>query len=232
MNYFRFKLTLPLFSLIFSGLVFGVPEGAITTLTVQSNDIKKYVSHMKNNPEIFEAVGSDVAGVCVTRSGNNYAGEMFVWNAFPSLEKALGMIEQYDPANPAPAYDDLRSVKYAAVYKPLKEFDLDPGFERLWRLKLNDEMAFASKMVELEAAIRKAGNEINLALFAPVGGGIHETGMYHFRAIFKSGTDAGKVLDQFYDGASFSPIWMDAQKYVDEIISETIEMCEIIYTAK
>ncbi len=43
MNYLRFKLTLPLFSLIFSGLVFGVPEGAITTLTVQSNDIEKYV---------------------------------------------------------------------------------------------------------------------------------------------------------------------------------------------
>jgi hypothetical protein len=56
--------------------------------------------------------------------------------------------------------------------------------------------------------------------------------MYHLRAIFKSGSDAGKVLDQFYDGASFSSIWMDAQTYVDEIVSETIEMSEIIYTAK
>ncbi|MBT5102746.1 MAG: hypothetical protein HOA40_05240 [Porticoccaceae bacterium] len=231
MNHLKFTFTI-LISLVFSSLAMAAPEGAITTLTVQADDINKYVQYMKKNPETFKAIGSDVAGVCVTRAGNNYPGEMFVWNAFPSLEKALGMIEAYDPANPAPAFDRLRSVKYAAVFKPLKEFDLEPGFERLWRIKLNDEMAFTNKMTELEAAIRAAGNKVNLAVFAPVGGGIHETGMHHFRAIFKSGSEAGKVLDQFYAGASFSSIWIEAQQYVDEIVSETIEVCEVIYTAK
>ena len=159
MNFFRLKLTLPLFSLIFSGLVFGVPEGAITTLTVQSNNIEKYVSHMKNNSETFEALGSDVAGVCVTRSGNNYAGEMFVWNAFESVEQAMAATDAYDPMNAPAELAAMREVKYNAIFKPLKPFKLAPGSERLWRLNIapHNVMPFVGKMTELEAALRAAG---------------------------------------------------------------------------
>ena len=102
----------------------------------------------------------------------------------------------------------------------------------MWRIKLNDENAFAEKMVELEAGIRAAGHDVNLGVFAPVGGGVHETGMFHFRAVFKSGGEAGKVLDEFYSGASFGSAWADAQEYVDEIVSETVELCQVIYTAE
>ena len=67
---------------------------------------------MKSNPETFKALGADMAGVCVTRAGNSYPGEMFVWNAFSSLEDALSMLEAYDQYNPDPAYNRLRKVKY------------------------------------------------------------------------------------------------------------------------
>ena len=87
-------------------------------------------------------------------------------------------------------------------------------------------------MVELEKALQAAGHDVRLGVYAPVGGGVHETGMFHFRAIFNNGAEAGKALDGFYAGASFSTIWADAQEYVDGIVSETVELCQVIYTAK
>ena len=229
----KIKLTLVvIFTFGFSSNMLAVPEGAFTTLMVQAKDTNRYIEYMKSNPDTFEALGADMAGVCVTRAGNSYPGEMFVWNAFSSLEDALGMLEAYDPYNPDPAYNRLRKVKYSAAFKPIKDFALEPGFERLWRIKLNDENAFAEKMVELEAGIRAAGHDVNLGVFAPVGGGVHETGMFHFRAIFNTGKEAGKALDGFYAGASYASIWAEAQEYVDEIVNETIEVCQVIYSAK
>ena len=231
----KLKLTLAvIFTFGFSNNLLAVPEGAFTALWVQAKDVYKYIDHMKNNPETFEALGASDAGVCVTRAGNNYPGEMFVWSAFPNLEGALSMIETYDPFNPDPVYKRLRKAKYTSAFKPLKDNPILPQdtFERLWRIKLNDENAFTAKMVKLEKALQAAGHDVRLGVYAPVGGGVHETGMFHFRAIFNNGAEAGKALDGFYAGASFSTIWADAQEYVDGIVSETVELCQVIYTAK
>ena len=70
---------------------------------------------MKKNTAPFEAIGSDVAGVCVTRSGNQYPGEMFVWNAYGSIEDAFIASQKYDPMTPNKQFEKLRKVKYAPV---------------------------------------------------------------------------------------------------------------------
>jgi hypothetical protein len=57
-------------------------------------------------------------------------------------------------------------------YKPVKEFELRPGYERLWRLKRNDWRAFAKKMEELESALKAAGHDMRIGVFYPLGGGI------------------------------------------------------------
>ncbi len=229
----KMKLTLAVFFTFgFSVNLMAVPEGAFSTLMVQAKDVNKYIDYMKNNTETFEALGASDAGVCVTRAGNNYPGEMFVWSAFSNLEGALAMVEAYDPFNPDPAYKRLRRVKYTSVFKPLKDNPILPQntFERLWRIKLNNETAFTDKMITLEDY--KIEKDKDLGVFAPVGGGVHETGMFHFRAIFNTGKEAGKALDGFYAGASYASIWAEAQEYVDEIVTETIELCQVIYSAK
>ena len=109
----------------------SAPEGSFTTLHVKAMDVAKYVDYMKKNTGPFKAIGSDVAGVCVTRSGNQYPGEMFVWNAFGSIEDAFIASQKYDPMTPNKQFEKLRKVKYAATWKPVKEFELRPGYERL-----------------------------------------------------------------------------------------------------
>ena len=225
MNIFKSSLAFMMFAALNAS---AAPEGAFTTLMVQANDVEKYIDYMKKNTAPFEAIDSDVAGVCVTKSGNQYPGEMFVWNAFPSIEKAFAVSELYDPMNTTSAFEKLRSVKYSATFKPIKEFDLKPGYERLWRLKLNDWRAFAADMTILEKALQKAGHEMRLGVFYPLGGGNE---VFHLRAVTIDGAASGRVADDYFAGAEYGQIWDNAfAKYVDEIVSETVESCEIIYT--
>ena len=205
----------------------SAPEGAFTTLHVKAMDVAKYVDFMKKNTQPFEAIGSDVAGVCVTRSGNQYPGEMFVWNAYGSIEDAFIASQKYDPMTPNKQFEKLRKVKYGVTWKPVKEFELRPGYERLWRLKLNDWRAFAKKMEELESALKAAGHDMRLGVFYPLGGG---TEVFHLRAVTDTASQSGKVADEYFAGASYGKIWDSAFQYVDEIVSETVEECEIIYT--
>lgn len=224
MNIFKSSLAFIMFAALNAS---AAPEGAFTTLMVQANDVEKYIDYMKKNTAPFEAIDSDVAGVCVTKSGNQYPGEMFVWNAFPSIEKAFAVSELYDPMNTTSAFEKLRSVKYSATFKPIKEFDLKPGYES-WRLKLNDWRAFAADMTILEKALQKAGHEMRLGVFYPLGGGNE---VFHLRAVTIDGAASGRVADDYFAGAEYGQIWDNAfAKYVDEIVSETVESCEIIYT--
>ena len=205
----------------------SAPEGAFTTLHVKAMDVAKYVDFMKKNTQPFEAIGSDVAGVCVTRSGNQYPGEMFVWNAYGSIEDAFIASQKYDPMTTNKQFEKLRKVKYGVTWKPVKEFELRPGYERLWRLKLNDWRAFAKKMEELESALKASGHDMRLGVFYPLGGG---TEVFHLRAVTDTASQSGKVADEYFAGASYGKIWDSAFQYVDEIVSETVEECEIIYT--
>jgi len=128
--------------LVLSCFIFAqsAPEGAFSTLHVQAEDPQEYIDYLKENTEAFEAIGSDLAGVCVTRTGNTYSGEMFVWNGFSSMAAAMKGADLYDPASAPRALQKLREVKYSTFWKPLKDFPIRPSsFERLNRIKIARE---------------------------------------------------------------------------------------------
>lgn len=219
-------------TLVISLNVLAVPEGAFNTLMVQAKDVNKYIEYMKANTGPFEAIGSDVAGVCVTKSGNDYPGQMFVWNAFSSVEKALAASDLYDPMNTSSGFNKQRKVMYSATFKPLKVFELKPGSERLWRLKLNNPSKYAEKLIEIEKAMNEAGHEVRIGLFAPIAGGKEETGMFHLRGVSNTAAESGAAIDDFYAGASWASLWDESMEYIDEVVTETMEKCEVIYTAE
>ena len=68
---------------------------------------------------------------------------------------------------PNKQFEKLRKVKYAATWKPVKDFELRQD-ERLWRLKLNDWRAFAKKMEELETSLKAAGHDMRIGVFYPL----------------------------------------------------------------
>ena len=212
----------------------NVPQGAFSSLHVQTDDPQEYIDYLKENTEAFEAIGSDMAGGCVTRTGNSYTGEMFVWNGFSSMAEAMKGGDLYDPATAPRALQKLREVKYSTFWKPLKDFPIRPSsFERLNRIKiarenLNEYMATA---IEFEKAVRAEGNDFNLGIFQPFGGGYSEQD-YHVRGSHANSEEAGEIIDRGYAGAASTALYLKLLSLAEEVVTDTYESCQVIYTAE
>ena len=213
----------------------GPGEGAFNTIMVQADDTAKYVEYLRANPGLFKGVGATAAGVCITRSGNDYEGQMFVWSAYPDLASALHANTVYDPNNAPSALAKLRTVKYGVSWKGLKSFRLDPGWERVLRIKVSPENlnAYVESLRELETAIINSGHKsFNMGLFGPFGGGVHESRTIMVRAISPTARESGQIADEYFAGASWGRIWEKSRALIDEVVSDTYEVCEQIYTAE
>ena len=180
---------------------------------VQAKDPDAYIATLKKNPAPFIAIGSSVAGACVTKTGHDYPGQMFIFNGFASFEEAMAATDKYDAMKATPELMAIREVKYNVMFKPLKEYTLEPGSERLWRLKISTEnlQAYVNKIAELETALRAAGHKINVGVFQPIGGGVHEAihlrGGKSFNRSFRQNSRRGfckRALDEHL-GRSLSP---------------------------
>ena len=67
----------------------GLPEGGFSTFHVVAENPYEYIEVLKATPEALAAGGGDVVGYCMTMTGHDYPGEMFIWNAYSSLKDAL-----------------------------------------------------------------------------------------------------------------------------------------------
>ena len=210
----------------------AVGDGAFVALMVKAQDPDVYIKMLKKNPAPFEAIGSSTAGACITKTGADYPGQMFIWNAFDSMEQAMAATDKYDPMRATPELTAIREVQYNVMFKPLKDFTLEPASERLWRLNISPENVplFVSKMAELETALRDAGHKVNVGVFQPIGGGVHET--IHLRAVSPTYGESGKILDDAFSGAGWMSLWSEGLALVDEVVSDNYEHCQIIYTAE
>ena len=83
----------------------------------------------------------------------------------------------------------------------------------------------------LEKALNDAGHDIRIGVFSPIGGGSAETRMFHLRAVGNSSAETGAAIDDYFSGASWGRVWDASQEYVDEVVNETLENCQIVYTA-
>lgn len=211
----------------------GTTDGAFTTLMLAAPDIDKYVDTLKSNTSAFAATGATDAGVCITRSGNEYDGQMMVWSAFPSVEAALAGSLNYDPQNAPASFAELRDTKYAVTWKAAKPFRLDPGYERVQRVvlpssKLQD---FVVAMTAFEEAVIKAGHDFFVGIFIPLGGGTHEAQTLMVRAITPDAASHGRLFDEYFDGkATWSAEWAALQAVGFTVISDNFEECEQTYS--
>ena len=234
------KIFALLFSLVISVACFAddqssgsVGKGAFSTLMLQVSDVDTYIKALKSNDGPFKTVGSVAAGYCLTRSGNDYPGQMFVWNAFDSVSDAMAGVLKYDPYKAPKAFAALREVKYSAVFKPLNDFKLDPGIERLWRVAVPAEnlSKFVEGVVEVESALRGKGYDLNMGVFMALAGGAAETKTLHVRAAARDGATLGKIVDEYFENPAWSGVWNRTIAMASSIETDTIEECEQVYSA-
>ena len=234
------KIYVMLLGLVLSGVCFGESDsagspgkGAFSTLMVQVSDVDSYIKALKSNDGPFKTVGSVAAGYCLTRSGNDYPGQMFVWNAFDSVSDAMAGVLKYDPYKAPKTFAALREVKYSAIFKPLNDFKLDPGIERLWRIAVPTQnlSGFVEGIVEVESALREKGYDLNMGVFMALAGGAAETKTLHVRAAARDGATLGKIVDEYFENPAWSEVWNRTMAMASSIETDTIEECEQVYSA-
>ena len=211
----------------------GTTDGAFTTLMLSTIDVNRYVETLKSNTAAFKATGATDAGVCITRSGNEYDGQMMVWSAFTSVQAALEGSLKYDPQQAPPSFARLRDAKYGVTWKPLKPFRLDLGYERVQRVIVqgNKLQNFIAAMTAFEEAVIDAGNDFFVGIFAPLGGGTHEAKTLMVRAITPDAASHGKIFDDYFDGkAPWASEWAALQAVGYEVVSDNFEECEQTYS--
>ena len=175
---------------------------------------------------------SSDAGVCVTKSGNQYPGQMMIWNAFPSVEAAMIGSLKYDPYKAKGPISKLREVKHSTIWKSLKSFRLEPGHEVVGRFKVKQENinAFVQAIASLEKEIQSNGHpDFFNGVFVSIAGGI-ESQTIKVRSITSSASDQGKIADEYFSGKYKS--FNDAVALTEGFVDEQIQICEQIYFTK
>ena len=207
-------------------------DGAFTTLMIAATDINKYTETLRENPSAFQATGTTGAGVCVTNSGNDYPGQMMVWSAFPDVATALTGGTKYDPQSAPRSFERLREIKYGVTWKPLTPFRLEPGYERVQRIKVSAEnlQAFSEGLNKLESSIKSAGhhNFYNGA-FVQIGGGTHEVETLMVRSITRDANAMGILFDEYFAGTATWAADYDNLMLLGEVVSDNMEICEQLY---
>ena len=204
-------------------------KGAFTSLYVSASDVDKYVSFLRKNSDAFKAIGSSDAGVCITRSGNQYPGQMMIWNAFPSVEAAMIGSLKYDPYKATGPISNLRNIKHSTIWKSLKSFRLEPGHEIVGRFKVKQEniSSFVKAMDSLEKEIQDNGHpDFFNGVFVSIAGGA-ESQTLKVRSITSSASDQGKIADEYFSGKYKS--FNDAIAFTEGFVDEQIQVCEQIY---
>ena len=204
-------------------------QGAFTSLYVSASDVDKYVSFLRKNSDAFKAIGSSDAGVCITRSGNQYPGQMMIWNAFPSVEAAMIGSLKYDPYKATGPISSLRNIKHSTIWKSLKSFRLEPGHEIVGRFKVKQEniSSFVKAMDSLEKEIQDNGHpDFFNGVFVSIAGGA-ESKTLKVRSITSSASDQGKIADEYFSGKYKS--FNDAIAFTEGFVDEQIQVCEQIY---
>lgn len=212
----------------------GPGEGSFTTVMVQAPNVSAYIKHIKNNPMLFKGFNAAAAGVCVTITGQEYPGEMFIWSAHSNVRGAMEETTAYNFDDATEDIAKFRTLKYKVAWKPLKPFVLSPGFERVTRVKIKPENvpAYIAAATKLEEAIRKAGHDFNMGIFQPLGGGTHETGTFLLRGVSPNSSEAGRLIDEYFAGAEWGQQYLEASSLIDKVVRDTYESCQLFYSAE
>ena len=74
----------------------GTTDGAFTTLMLSATDVDRYVETLRSNSSAFKATGATDAGVCITRSGNEYDGQISCMQAYNRTLSANEVLHNYN----------------------------------------------------------------------------------------------------------------------------------------
>jgi len=227
-------ITAALAAMAITGAANAQDRGAFNVLNMAVEDQTTYVEALKANPAIFSALDAQVAGVCRTTAGSQYYGEMFVWTGYASMGDAMHAGIKFLGAPTSGPISEMRTILDSEMYVPANDFELNPGVERVYKVKTNQTAAYVDAIAAMEAAMHANGFDdiIMAVLTAPVSGP-DEVGVVTVRIIAPDAHRLGALMAT----QNAAPGWYtEAMSGIGatgrEIVNDSVEVCEIVYTAE
>ena len=235
MKHLYLLTTLVIASISFGQVAPG--DGAFSTFHVKAENPTEYANFLKENSQTLGNQNPVAAGTCITKAGSRYTGEMFVWQAFNSMEEAMENSNAYDPYSAPFALKQMRTPLYSSFWKPLKSFNIRPkSFERVNRVIIQPEnlVEYIQLATTFEKELQKSNPGFVMGIFQPLGGGSEEAvaNQYMVRGLTDTAGEHGKFADEFFAGnASWAGMY---QKLISlgTIIDDSYDECEILYSAE
>ena len=235
MKFLQLLVMLVLSSFIFTQNAPG--DGAFSTFHVKAENPTEYANYLKENSQLLGNQNPVAAGTCITRSGSRYTGEMFVWQAFTSMEEAMENTTAYDPYSAPFALKQMRTPLYSSFWKPLKSFNIRPkSFERVNRVIVQPEnlLEYIQVATMFEQELQKSNPGFVMGIFQPLGGGAEEAvaNQYMVRGLTDTPGEHGKFADDFFAGNVTWAAMYQKLLSLGTIIDDSYDECEILYTAE
>ena len=228
-----------LLMLVITSISFGqvAPgDGAFTTFHVKAENPTEYADFLAENSALLAAQGPQAAGTCITRSGNRYTGEMFVWQAFNRVEEPMENSATFDPFAAPKQLQNMRTPLYSSFWKPLKSFSIRPNsFERVQRVIVEPQnlQKWISGIAKFEKEIQKTNPDFVIGVFQSFGGGAKEAvaNQYMIRALADDAGEHGRLIDQFFTGTTSWGAMYQELLSLGTIIDDNFDECQILYAS-
>lgn len=205
----------------------------VTLVNVQASDTSAYTGYLANNPQIFEALGTQAGGTCVTVSGHRYPGQAFAWSIYPDAASAFKSAQMYSRMPRNSELDAISSVVSAEFYAIVKPFTLPSGFERRYQIVVNDPAAYIAAASKLEKVMQDNGHKVEVGIFQPMGNGHQKSNMLDVRIFAVEPEVAGMMVNDFLQRKSWARApYAEMLATVESLELDTFEDCKQLYSAE
>ncbi len=211
--------------------------GQVVGITdVVVSNVPAYVSTLHANSQIFETLGSNLAGYCQAVSGGG-PGEALVFTFSDSMEDSLGAVEiQLSDANVqrfvaslAP-YRELTGNRTARVIRPYTGELYQTWATRNLYVSAEDPQAYFEAVAALEQTARANGySDLSLAVQQEMGSG-DTSDLLVVIAVAPSLARLGAAIDAIYEEGWAQSAFANVVAARNNITGDKFYRCEQIYS--
>ena len=220
--------------LMFSGLSFAedATTPVVSVVNIQTSNPMAYTAYLQVNPQIFETLGAQSGGTCMTLSGHRYPGQAFAYSFYGDAASAFKSARMYARAPRSAELEAISTVVSTEFYAVLKPFSLPSGFERRYQLVVNDAAGYIAAATQLEKAMQDNGHNVEIGIFQPMGNGRQKANLLDVRIFAVEPEVAGLMVNDFLQQKSWA-----AEPYgkllttIESLELDTFEDCVQVYPA-
>lgn len=230
MKYFATFLMLPVVLLTTVAQAQTTP--VVSVINVQTADPGRYTDYLRENSQIFEALGADSGGTCTTLSGHRYPGQAFAFSIYKDAASAFKSAQTYARTPRSPELDAISTLVSAEFYAIIKPFTLPSGFERRFQVVVKDSAAYVAAATKLEKAMQDNGHRVEIGIFQPMGNGQQKANLLDVRIFAVEPEVAGMLVNDFLQGEAWAiKPYGELLATIESLELDTFESCVQVYSA-